>query len=161
MFERFGEFDSAKEINDTAVNLRREGDKESLIVLAKENGIDEGIVELFLDGTLLYLCDDMSAAVGKLDVEKKEIDCAEIIEDWMEYIRDMCFKDVEFAQAVRSKKKNLKDCIGEILKWSFKNQHPVDSSLMKAAGVTAGRCTLGIPGMATAKKIIREYYLGK
>ena len=37
MFERFGEFDSAKEINDTAVNLRREGDKESLIVLAKEN----------------------------------------------------------------------------------------------------------------------------
>ncbi len=161
MFERFGEFDSAKEINDTAVNLRREGDKESLIVLAKENGIDEGIVELFLDGTLLYLCDDMSAAVGKLDVEKKEIDCAEIIEDWMEYIRDMCFKDVEFAQAMRSKKKNLKDCIGEILKWSFKNQHPVDSSLMKAAGVTAGRCTLGIPGMATAKKIIREYYLGK
>ena len=161
MFERFGEFDSAKEINETAVNLRREEDKESLIVLAKENGIDEGIVELFLDGTLLYLCDDMSAAVGKLDVEKKEIDCAEIIEDWMEYIRDMCFKDVEFAQAVRSKKKNLKDCIGEILKWSFKNQHPVDSSLMKAAGVTAGRCTLGIPGMATAKKIIREYYLGK
>lgn len=161
MFERFGEFDSAKEINDTAVNLRREGDKESLIVLAKENGIDEGIVELFLDGTLLYLCDDMSAAVGKLDVEKKEIDCAEIIEDWMEYIRDMCFKDVEFAKAVRSKKKNLKDCIGEILKWSFKNQHTVDSSLMKAAGVTAGKCTLGIPGMATAKKIIREYYLGK
>ena len=87
MFERFGEFDSAKEINDTAVNLRREGDKESLIVLAKENGIDEAIVELFLDGTLLYLCDDMSAAVGKLDVEKKEIDCAEIIEDWKEYIR--------------------------------------------------------------------------
>ena len=161
MFERFGEFDSATEINETAVNLRREGDKESLIVLAKENGIDEDIVEVFLDGTLLYLCDDMSAAVGKLDVEKKEIDCAEIIEDWMEYIRDMCFKDVEFAQAVRSKKKNLKDCIGEILKWSFKNQHPVDSSLMKAAGATAGRCTLGIPGMATAKKIIREYYLGK
>ena len=161
MFERFGEFDSAKEINDTAVNLRREGDKESLIVLAKENGIDEGIVELFLDGTLLYLCDDMSAAVGKLDVEKKEIDCAEIIEDWMEYIRDMCFKDVEFAKAVRCKNKNLKDCIGEILKWSFKNQHTVDSSLMKAAGVTAGKRTLGIPGMATAKKIIREYYLGK
>lgn len=161
MFERFGEFDSAKEINDTAVNLRREGDKESLIVLAKENGIDEGIVELFLDGTLLYLCDDMSAAVGKLDVEKKEIDCAEIIEDWMEYIRDMCFKDVEFTKAVRCKNKNLKDCIGEILKWSFKNQHTVDSSLMKAAGVTAGKCTLGIPGMATAKKIIREYYLGK
>ena len=26
MFDRFGEFDSAAEINETAVNLRREGD---------------------------------------------------------------------------------------------------------------------------------------
>ena len=32
---------------------------------------------------------------------------------------------------------------------------------MKAAGVTAGRCTIGIPGMATAKKIITNYYTGK
>ena len=161
MFERFGEFDSAAEINETAVNLRREGDKESILVLAKENGIDEEVAEAFIEGDILFLCNDLWAATGKLDIEKKEIDCAEIIEDWMEYIRDMCSEDEEFAKKVRSKKKNLKDCIGEILKWSFKNQHPVDSSLMKAAGVTAGKCTLGIPGMATAKKIIREYYLGK
>ena len=43
MFDRFGEFDSAAEINETAVNLRREGDIESLKVLATENGIDPEI----------------------------------------------------------------------------------------------------------------------
>ena len=44
MFERFGEFDSAAEINETAVNLRKEGDTDSLKVLAEENGIDQVLV---------------------------------------------------------------------------------------------------------------------
>ena len=34
MFERFGEFDSAEEINLTAEGLKTEGDMESLLVLA-------------------------------------------------------------------------------------------------------------------------------
>lgn len=69
MFDRFGEFDSAAEINETAVNLRREGDIESLKVLAAENGIDPEILEEFAKGKQIYLCDDMVAALGKLDVE--------------------------------------------------------------------------------------------
>ena len=40
MFERFGEFDSAEEINLTAEGLKTEGDMESLLVLAEENGIE-------------------------------------------------------------------------------------------------------------------------
>ena len=65
------------------------------------------------------------------------------------------------AAAVRKKGKSLKGCIAALLKWSFGNQHPVDGKILKAAGVTASRCTLGIPGMATARRIITEYYLGK
>ena len=38
MFERFGELESAKEINELAVNLFNEGDVESLRVMATENG---------------------------------------------------------------------------------------------------------------------------
>lgn len=79
MFDRFGEFDSAAEINETAVNLRREGDTDSLKVLAKENGIDEDILAAFLEGDILYLCDGMTAALGKLDVEVKNVKCAEIM----------------------------------------------------------------------------------
>ncbi len=159
MFDRFGEFSSAAEINETAVNLRKEGDIESLKVLARENGIDGDVLEVFLDGGLLYLCDDMTAAIGKIEVEAKEAKCAEIMEDWVEYIRAQCFEKEEVARAVRKKGKSLAGCIAALLAWSFKHQNPVDQKIMKAAGVTAGKCTLGIPGMARAKKIITDYYL--
>ena len=39
MFDKFGEFDSAEELNKAAEGLRNEGDRESLIELAKENGL--------------------------------------------------------------------------------------------------------------------------
>lgn len=161
MFDRFGEFNSAAEINETAVNLRKEGDIESLKVLAAENGIDPEILEEFAKGKQIYLCDDMVAALGKLDIEVKNVKCAEIMEDWVEYIRSQCFEKPEVARAVRKKGKSLAGCIAALLHWSFKHQNPVDKEIMKAAGVTAGRCTLGIPGMATAKKIITNYYTGK
>ena len=161
MYERFGEFNSAEEINETAVNLRREGDTESIKILAKENGIDEDVAEVFIEGTLLYLCDNMTAAIGKLDIEEKDLKAKEIMADWADYIKARCFEDENMAKAVRKKDKSLKGCIGALLTWSFKNQIPVDKDIMKAAGVTAGRCTLGIPGIGTAKKIITEYYLGK
>ena len=91
MFDRFGEFDSAEEINETAVNLRKEGDVEGLRVLAEENGIDKDILEVFLEGDMLYLCDEMSAAIGKIDVEAGAAKCAEIMGDWVEYIKNQSF----------------------------------------------------------------------
>ena len=36
---------------------------------------------------------------------------------------------------------------------------PIEKDILKAAGVSAGRVTLGIPGMARAKKIITDYYM--
>lgn len=161
MYDRFGEFDSAAEINETAVNLRKEGDTESIKVLAEENGIDLDIAEAFIDGDLFYLCDDMAAAIGKIEVESKELKPVEIMADWVEYLKARCFEDVEMAKAIRRKEKSLKGAIGALLTWSFKHQIPIDKDIMKAAGVTAGRCTLGIPGMAKAKQIMTEYYLGK
>lgn len=161
MYERFGEFDSAEEMNETAVNLRKEGDRESILVLAAENGIDEEAAGEFLEGELLYLCDPMSAAIGKIEVEAVDMRAAEIMEDWTNYIKVRCFESEDMARAVRKKGKSLKGCIGELLKWSFKNQIPIDKEIIKAVGVTAGSCTLGIPGMGTAKQIITKYYLGK
>lgn len=161
MFDRFGEFDSAVEINETAVNLRKEGDTDSLKVLAGENGIDPEILEVFMDGGLLYICDDMTAAIGKIEVEAKELKCAEILGDWVEYIKAQCMERPEMACRIRRKGKSLAGCVAKILEWSFKHQTEVDKKIVKAAGVTAGRCTLGIPGMATAKRIITDYYMGR
>lgn len=55
MFERFGELESAKEINELAVNLFNEGDVESLRVMATENGIPEVFVDLFCAGEIQEL----------------------------------------------------------------------------------------------------------
>ena len=41
MFDLFGEFDSAEELNLAAAGQREQGDREALISLAKENGIDQ------------------------------------------------------------------------------------------------------------------------
>lgn len=160
MFDVFGEFDSAGEINELAVNLRKEGDMDSIRDVARENGIDQEVADLFISGDLLFLADDMAAAIGKIDVEAAAMKPAEIMEDWTEYIKAQCFTSEEMAQAVRRKGRSLKGCIAALLKWSFGNQQQIDKDIIKAAGVTAGRVTLGIPGMGTAKRIIRDYYLG-
>lgn len=61
---------------------------------------------------------------------------------------------------VRRKDRHLKECIARLLTWSFKNSYAVDSDIVKAAGVRESSVKMGIPGMATAKRLIREYYLG-
>lgn len=160
MFDTFGEFDSVEELNRTAEGLLKEGDTESLMILAEENGIDKGDAQDYIDGVVPELANALMAAWGKLDVECKELKPYGIMEDWVDYIKKRCSEDPEVAKAVRSKKKNLKGCIAELLKWSFKNAKPVDKDIMKAAGVNE-RCKLGIPGMGTARKIISKYYLGE
>lgn len=160
MFELFGEFDSAEELNETAVNLRKEGDTKSIYMLAEENGIDKDIAEAFIDGDILYLADTMTAAIGKIEVEAAVLQPDEIMADWVEYIKTRCFEETAMAAAVRKKGKTLKGCIGALLKWSFQNAKDVDQEVVKAAGVSA-KVKLGIPGMGRAKKLITGYYLGK
>ncbi len=160
MFEKFGEMNSAEELNELAENLFNERDLDSIRILAEENGIPKEVVDAYTAAELPVLCDVMTAAVGKIEVEVKELKPKEIMEDWTEYLKGLCMEEEKVAAAVRKKGKNLKGCIAELLGWSFKNQQPVNKDIIKAAGVTAGKVTLGIPGMGRAKKIIREYYLG-
>lgn len=160
MFDKFGEFDSHTELNEAAAGQKEQGDHEALFELAAENGIDKEDAQDYIDGIADELATPLMAAFGKLEVEAEELKPYEIMEDWLSYIRIRCEEDKGMAAAVRKKGKSLKGCIGELLKWSFKNQRDVDKDILKAAGVNAGRCTLGIPGMGRAKKIITEYYMG-
>lgn len=160
MFEKFGEFDSCEEINESAEGLFNEGDVESLKTLAKENGIPEEIVKMYMEGDVPELCDAEMAAVGKIDIEVKDLKPQEIMVDWIEYLKVQVMSgDEELARNVRKKGKSLKGMIAALLKWSFGHQQKIDQDITKAAGVNA-RVTLGIPGMGRAKKIIREYYGG-
>ena len=161
MFDKFGEFDSAAELNASAEGLLNEGDTESIYTLAEENGIDREDAQDYIDGAVPEFVNVLMATYGKLAVEAKELKPSEIMDDWLQYIKVRCQEDPAMAAAVRHKGKSLKGCIGALMKWSFQNQRNIDKDIIKAAGVTAGRVTLGIPGMGTAKKIITEYYLGK
>lgn len=161
LFEKFGELNSFEEINELAENLFNEGDTESLKAVAKENGIQNEFVEMYLRGDIRVLCDPLTAAMGKIDVEAEELKPKEIMEDWVEYLRGQCMENEILAFQVRKKGKSLKGCIAALLKWSFSNQQQIDKDIIKAAGVSAGKVTLGIPGMAKAKRIIKDYYMGE
>lgn len=157
MFEKFGEFNSYKEINELAENLFNEGDIESLYVMARENGIDDEITKMYLEGEVPFLCDAQMAAVGKIEIEEKDLEPKEIMVDWIDYLKCQIMEDDQLAEQVRKKGKSLKGMIAALLKWSFGNQQTIDKGILEAAGVKA-KVTLGIPGMGRAKKIIRQYY---
>lgn len=161
MFGKFGEMGSADEINELAGNLLTEGDTASIKTLAEENGIPVEYAEMYISGDIPVMCDAQTAAAGKIDIEAAELKPQDIMADWVEYIKAVCIEDEDMARKMRAKGKSLKGCIGALLKWSFGHQQPVDKDILKEAKVSASKVTLGIPGQATARKLIREYYGGR
>lgn len=160
MFDTFGEFDSAEEINKAAANQRINGDMEAIREIALENGLDPEDAEDFINGDIDELCTPILAAFGKIKIESEELKPTEIVEDWVNYIKSRCTEDSDMAAAVRKKGKSIKGCIAALLKWSYTNMYEVDKDIIKMSGVSASNVKMGIPGMGRAYKIITEYYLG-
>ena len=163
MFEKYGEFDSYEEINRAAAAQLAEGDTEAIYAIAEENGIDREDAEDYIDGDAAELVTALMAAQGKLKIETTELQPKEIMADWLDYIQIQWFEDQEMRLAVRRKGKSLKECIGKLVKWSLDHAENVDKDIIKAAGLPSwaqNDCKLGIPGMGTAKQLIKEYYLG-
>lgn len=162
MYDKFGEFDSHEELNRAAAAQLKEGDDEALMALALENGIDEEDVKDYINGDIQELATPLTAAFGKLDVEAEDLEPYGIMEDWITYIRIRCSEEPAMALAVRRKGKSLKSCMASLLTWSLQNAREVDKDILKKAAISyrATRVTLGIPGMAQAKRIITQYYLG-
>lgn len=160
MFDKFGEFDSADELNRAAAAQRKEGDDEAILMIAEENGIDREDAMDFIEGSVVAFVTPLMAAYGKLDIESAELHPYEIMEDWIQYIKLRCAEDPDMAVAVRRKGKYLKGCIAALLEWSMKNAKPVDKEILKAVKISY-KVSLGIPGMGRAKQIITDYYMGK
>lgn len=158
MFDKFGEMSSYTEINELAANLLQEGDLDSLKELAKENGIPEDYVEMYLEEAIPTLCDSTSAAIGKLDVECAKLKPKELMLDWVEYIKGLCMENEMIAHQVRKKGKTLEGCIGKLMLYAYEHRTPIDKKIAKAAGCS--HVEFGVPGMAKAKELIRDYYLG-
>lgn len=73
LFEKFGEFDSAEELNRAAAAQLAEGDIDAIYGIAEENGIDREDAEDYIDGAAPELCTPIMAALGKLKVVKKKL----------------------------------------------------------------------------------------
>ena len=160
MFDRFGEFDSWEELNKAAEGQKAEGDLEALKTLAKENGFEAADAEDYMDGVVPEFCTPLLAAESKIRIEKKDLKPDGIMIDWINYVIKLISDDEQVCLAVRKKGKSLKGCIGQLLKWGHDHMKVVDPDIKKAAGFT-GNVKLGMPGTLEARKIIKEYYLGR
>lgn len=80
MFEKFGELNSAEEINRKAEELK--GDIDKLKQFAAENGLEEDDVNDYVDGVITELATPLTAAMGKIKAEKEELELHGVLEDW-------------------------------------------------------------------------------
>lgn len=169
MWEKFGEFDSAEELNRAALAQREEGDEVALKELAKENGIDEEDAEDFMDGVYDNLVTPLSAAVGKIQVESESLGLKGILGDWKDLIIGMCTDIPEMAVAVRRKGKDIAQCMAVLIAWAFANKVQVPDKIVSITKIKVNGkeetmrnpLYLGIPSRQQAREIIRQYYLGE
>ena len=167
MFDKFGEFDSVAEINNTAKRLLEEGNTEEVKELAAENGISKEDAEDYIDGITDTLATSLMAAIGKLDLEHKEYEIDGILQDWEMQVREMCMQEDVMRDAVRRKGKSLRDCMAELIAFSFKNKKQVSNKIASVTKVEHNGKTepirtplyLGVPTRKDAKIIIKDYYL--
>lgn len=143
LFPIFGEFDSCYEINEAAKGLLEEGDTENLKKLAEENGLEEE-AELYINGTTEELCDPISAALGKLRIEKKE-ENNYLCDDVADYLMSNC-DDMDFALAVRKKGKRIREASGRVMEEAKKHTIRFDGGKCHYCGPMKGY------------QLIREYY---
>ncbi len=168
MFEKFGEFDSAQELNRAAAAQLAEGDTEAVLAIAAENGIDAEDAQDYIDGAVMELATPLMAALGKLVVEKKALGLSGILGDWAGYVQDACADDQQMAIAVRRKGKSLKVALAGLVRYAFEHKVRVDDRIVDEVRVTRGGreepmrkpLYLGVPSRTEAKSLLRGYYLG-
>lgn len=167
MFDKFGEFDSAQEINEAAAAQLAEGDTEAVIAIAEENGIDREDAEDFINRTVQELCSPLMAAYGKLKVESKYLDIGGILTDWKDAVAEACTEDEAFCMAVRKRGKSLQECMAALIKYAFENKVRISDKIVNVTKIMhhgklvqmKGPLYLGVPGRAEVKRLIREYYM--
>ena len=166
MWEKFGEFDSAEELNRAALAQRNEGDTEAVRTLAEENGLDPEDAEDFLDGAVDFLVLPFNAAVGKLTVESKELKLEGVLEDWVNDLIDLCSEDNELSLAVRRKGKELAEYIARIIDEGYEHRITVDGRIVEKTQQVKkimgnNVLTIGAEDARTRRRLAVEYYCGK
>lgn len=166
MFDRFGEFDSCEELNRAAAAQREEGDTEALMLLAEENGIDKEDAQDYADGVVEELTTPLLAALGKLEVESRELKLGGVLIDWTDELKAMCTESPEFASAVRKKGKELAGYIALTADSGYEHRAVVDKRIVnktiKVKNVIGSHeFSIGIPNKKMRRELAEQYYFGK
>lgn len=119
MFDKFGEFDSYEEINRAAKAQLEEEDLEAIKTIAEENGLDLEDAEDFCTGAIEELTTPSLAAMGKLELEAKDLSLTGALRDWTEFYRAVMFRVQRDGSCGQKKRKvierlygyDLEDCI--------------------------------------------------
>jgi hypothetical protein len=168
MFEKFGEFDSAEEINRAAAAQLAEGDTQAVLTIAKENGIDPEDAQDYIDGVVDTLTTPLLAATGKIDLEAKDLSIAGVLSDWKDLLLDACMDNIELQFAVRKKGKRVAECMASLIKFAYENKVQVSDKITSITKVNQNGSSvpirsplyMGIPTRAQVQQLIRAYYLG-
>lgn len=164
LFVKFGEFDSAEEINRAAAAQKAEGDMEALKALAAENGIDEMDAEDYFNGDIPELCSLLSAALGKLEVEKADIGINDMTYGaWTAAIQVMLSDDPQLCIGYRRKGKRLADVLAEATVKCSKTRTNAPAQITERArkldSSIPSPLPMGAISIADFKKIVSDYYL--
>lgn len=167
MFDKFGEFDSAGELNKAAAGLLAKGETKNIFILAEENGIDRGDAQDYIDCVVPELTTPLMAALGKIKIEKAELRLEGILGDWYEMVADECMNVPDMAAAVRKKGKALAEFMSKLLAKAFHDKVQVSDKIISITMIERngkkekmrGPVYLGIPSRAEVRKLMREYYL--
>lgn len=162
MEHKFGIFNTIEDLNRAAAAQKSEGDDEALIALAVENGLDKEDAEDYIDDITDSLCTPYMAAVGKLELEAKELKLESQLKDWKDFVVQMVMesKSEELCNAIFSPEKQLFNVLAAGMKLASKNRIKVNSKIIKAAGLPESAAYIGMCGRDELKKIVTDYYLG-
>lgn len=122
MFEKFGEMGSYTELDTLAKNLLKEGDRESLEDMCKENGLDiQDIDDAVADGVELYVTPTM-AAMGRIKVQEEESKIPEQPRKIIYDVARMIAATPENAMKVTGKGKRIDDVWKKLEDMAKKNK---------------------------------------
>lgn len=166
LFAKFGEFDSAEDINRAAAAQKAQGDLEAVRMIAKENGIDEMDVDDFWNGDDFdELCSPLTAALGKLDVESAALDLPTSLQLWVDFIKNMILGDIgaDLMIGIRRKGKDLISLLAKLIVETSKSRKNVPSDIVSTArkldSSIPNTLPIGDISRKRLEEIIREYYI--
>lgn len=157
MFEKYGEFDSADELNVAAATALEQGKADEVKALAAENGIEIEDAQDYIDGYIPELCTPLMAAIGKLNVERAALDLPSFMDGWVSMINDMMASEDILVKSIRRKGKKLVDLLGKLMKLSSENRKKVPAEIVKAAGMS-GNVYVGDVDHITFKQTVLDFY---